>query len=326
MSDSALSRPASALHTLSVAAPQAGQRLDKWLAGVVPELSRARLQSLIAAGQVRLEGVVAVDASRPVRAGERYQLEIPPPIPARPAPEAIPLAVVHEDDQLIVVDKPAGMVVHPAPGNATSTLVSALLHHCGDSLSGIGGERRPGIVHRLDKDTSGLIVAAKTDAAHRSLAAQFAAHTVARAYTALSWGVPAPAAGEIGGRIGRSRRDRKKMAVVARGGKEALTRYRVLRSWGGEAALLECRLATGRTHQIRVHLASIGHPLVGDPVYGRRRKSARDRIETLLAAFPRQALHAGLLGFEHPSTGETLLFRSDIPNDFSSLISSINEL
>jgi 23S rRNA pseudouridine1911/1915/1917 synthase len=216
------------------------------------------------------------------------------------------------------------MVVHPAPGNSSATLVNALLHHCGESLSGIGGERRPGIVHRLDKDTSGLIVAAKTDAAHRSLTVQFAAHSIDRAYKAICWGLPSPGQGEIAGRIGRNPRDRKKMAVVSRGGREALTRYRVERAFGTDAALVECRLATGRTHQIRVHMTSIGHPLVGDPTYGRRTRprnhAIRTEAERALTAFPRQALHAYLLGFTHPKTHARLLFRSDIPHDIKELI------
>lgn len=320
---------AETLHTLSVDAPQAGMRLDKWLAEALPELSRSRLKALIEDGRLASGSEIVADPSRKVRAGEHYRLSIPAPAPARPQPEQIALCVVYEDDQLIVVDKPAGMVVHPAPGNTGATLVNALLHHCGASLSGIGGERRPGIVHRLDKDTSGLLVAAKTDIAHHSLSAQFAAHTVTRAYQALCWGVPTPASGEVAGNIGRNPGDRKKMALVRRGGKTALTRYRILRRFGDLAALLECRLATGRTHQIRVHLAAIGHPLVGDPAYGRRRRSATPRMsaaEAALVAFPRQALHAGLLGFTHPTTGEGLLFESDIPRDFNELLSHMNEM
>ena len=278
------------LHTLTVAGPQAGARLDRWLAETVPSLSRSRLKALIVDGNVAIDGGSTTDPARKVRAGERIELRVPAPTPSRPGAEAIPLVVVYEDEHLIVVDKPAGMVVHPAPGSSSATLVNALLHHCGDSLSGIGGERRPGIVHRLDKDTSGLIVAAKTDAAHHSLTSQFAAHSIDRAYKAICWGSPTQTRGEIAGKIGRSPSDRKKMAVVTRGGREALTRYKVERRFGDLASLVECRLATGRTHQIRVHMASIGHPLVGDPSYGRRsrahgRASATPLVQQLAALF-----------------------------------------
>lgn len=318
------------LHTLSVQEPQAGMRLDKWLAQILPDLSRSRLKALIDDGQVEDDDGPIDDASRKVRAGETYLVIVPPATAAEPLPEDIPLVVVYEDEHLIVVDKPAGMVVHPAPGNATATLVNALLHHCTASLSGIGGVRRPGIVHRLDKDTSGLIVAAKTDAAHQGLAAQFAEHSITRTYRALCWGVPVPGKGEIEGNIGRSSADRKKMAVVNRGGKSALTRYLVKQSFGAVAALVECRLATGRTHQIRVHMTSIGHPLVGDPVYGRGRharlKALSDRQREALASFPRQALHAFQLGFTHPASGERLTFHSDTPNDINTLIALLEDL
>lgn len=304
-------------------------RLDKWLAEALPEISRSRLKALIEAGQLRLDGQTVTDASRKLKGGESCLLSVPDAEQAEPEAEAIPLMVVYEDDQLIVIDKPAGMVVHPAAGNHSATLVNALLHHCSLSLSGIGGVKRPGIVHRLDKDTSGLLVAAKTDAAHQGLAAQFSAHTLTRAYRAVCWGVPSPRQGEIEGNIGRSPSNRKKMAVVTRGGKPALTRYQVLKSFGTSAALVECRLATGRTHQIRVHMTAIGHPLVGDPLYGRgtaRGKDLPPEIKTPLTAFPRQALHAFLLGFSHPTTGEQLLFESKTPYDFNSLISSLEGL
>jgi 23S rRNA pseudouridine1911/1915/1917 synthase len=316
-----------ALHTWTVEAPQAGARLDRWLADALPDQSRSRLKALIEDGRVTIGGTTIDDPSRKVRAGDRIALSIPPAAPATPQAESIPLVVVYEDAHLIVVDKPAGMVVHPAPGSGSATLVNALLHHCGASLSGIGGEKRPGIVHRLDKDTSGLIVAAKTDAAHRGLAAQFAAHTITRAYKALCWGVPRPPSGSVSGNIGRSARDRKKMAVVSHGGRAALTHYSTERAFGTVAALLECRLATGRTHQIRVHLASIGHPLVGDPAYGGRSRVKTGDLppETIraLRAFHRQALHAWQLGFTHPATGERLLFGSVIPNDFNELLNSL---
>ena len=318
------------LHTPPVPPSQAGMRLDKWLAAALPELSRSRLQALIAEGMVAIDGAAVCDASRRLRAGEAASVRIPPAAEPTPAPEAIALSVVYEDDQIIVVDKPAGMVVHPAPGSPSATLVNALLHHCAGSLSGIGGVKRPGIVHRIDKDTSGLLVVAKTDAAHRHLAAQFAHHSIVRAYRALCWGVPTPAQGEIRGNVGRSPADRKKMAVLRHGGKSALTRYRVLRAFGTTAALVECRLETGRTHQVRVHMAEIGHPLVGDPVYGRRRGRSRgagaaktEPAGAALAAFPRQALHACELGFIHPSQGTEMHFFSDMPIDIKRLISEL---
>jgi 23S rRNA pseudouridine1911/1915/1917 synthase len=315
------------LHTLSVEPSQAGTRLDKWLVARLPDLSRSRLQALINEGYVEDEDGPVENASAKVREGEIYLVTIPPAEPALPLPEDIPLQVLYEDDHLIVLFKPAGMVVHPAPGNMSQTLVNALLHHCAGSLSGIGGVRRPGIVHRLDKDTSGLMVAAKSDEAHRGLAEQFAEHSITRAYQALCWGVPNPRQGEITGRIGRSPTDRKKMAVVSRGGKEALTRFKVLKSFADVAALIECRLATGRTHQIRVHMTSIGHPLVGDPVYGRGR-TAKGKLLTpaqkqALDQFPRQALHAYLLGFTHPVTRERLEFSEDLPIDLKDMLVSL---
>jgi len=304
---------------------ETGTRLDKWLAAQLPELSRTRIKALIEGGMVSSQGSTIADPSHRVKSGQTFRVGVPPDAPAEPQPQAIALTVIYEDDDLIVIDKPAGMVVHPAPGNPDETLVNALLAHCGESLAGIGGVRRPGIVHRLDKDTSGLMVAAKTDIAHRSLSAQFAAHTLERAYRALVWGLPNPRKGEVEGNIGRNPRDRKKMAVVTGGGKSALTRYEVLRSFaGGAVSLVECRLATGRTHQIRVHMTSLGHPLVGDPSYGRSRAN---RMGTLpaearqaLAGFPRQALHAYLLGFSHPTKGYALSFESAMPLDINQLL------
>ncbi|HEY1720676.1 MAG TPA: RluA family pseudouridine synthase [Magnetospirillaceae bacterium] len=319
-----------ALHTWTVETPQAGARLDRWLTEHLPDQSRSRLKALIEDGCVTIGGQVTLDASRKVRAGDQIALAIPEAVAAQPQAESIPLVVVYEDADLIVVDKPAGMVVHPAPGSHSATLVNALLHHCAGSLSGIGGEKRPGIVHRLDKDTSGLIVAAKTDIAHRGLATQFAAHTITRAYKALCWGVPMPRSGSIAGNIGRSTHDRKKMAVLKRGGREALTNYKVERVFGTVAALVECRLATGRTHQIRVHMASIGHSLVGDATYGGRARLKKHELsqaaEAALRNFHRQALHAWQLGFSHPATGERLLFGSNIPNDFNDLLNSLGEM
>jgi 23S rRNA pseudouridine1911/1915/1917 synthase len=307
---------------------RAGDRLDKLLADEAGGLSRSRIQALLAQGQVsRLErGVRATvtEASSRVKPGESYEIRVPEAADPEPRGEAIALDVLYEDADLIVVDKPAGLVVHPAPGNFGGTLVNALIAHCGDSLSGIGGVRRPGIVHRLDKDTSGVMVAAKTDLAHAGLAAQFAAHSLERAYRAVVWGALLPMCGEITGNIGRNPRNRLKMAVVARGGKTALTRYQVLERLGETASLVECRLATGRTHQIRVHMAHAGHPLVGDPLYGRARKARRAALDAgardVLAGFKRQALHACRLGFRHPVSGRILTFDSALPYDMEMLI------
>ncbi len=288
----------------AVTPPEAdGERLDRMLARAIPELSRSRIQALIA------EGCVTPPARRAV-AGQRYRVSVPPPRPAAPVAEAIPLAVVHEDAHLIVVDKPAGMVVHPAPGHDGGTLVNALLDRCGPELTGVGGVARPGIVHRLDKDTSGLIVAAKTEAAHAGLRALFEAHDINRGYLALVQGLPSPVSGRIEAPIGRDPRHRKRMAVVERG-RAAVTHYRVEAAYRTHAACVACRLETGRTHQVRVHMAHIGHALLGDPLYGGRRRG--------LPAFPRQALHAARLGFRHPATGESMLFESPPPADFREL-------
>jgi 23S rRNA pseudouridine1911/1915/1917 synthase len=305
---------------LAIGGAEAGQRIDRVLAGAFRDLSRSRIQALIAAGHVTADGATIGDANFRVKPGHLLRIEVPEPEPARPRPEAIALAVVYEDAQVIVVDKPAGLVVHPAPGNPDRTLVNALLHHCGASLSGVGGVRRPGIVHRLDKDTSGLLVAAKNDAAHSGLAVQFAVHSVERAYWAIVAGVPRPAAGEIVGAIGRNPRNRKTMAVVRRGGKAAITRYRTLERFGSLAALIECRLATGRTHQIRVHLASIGHPVLGDPAYGRRQRAQPEDVRIAISKLPGQALHARILGFAHPMSRAPLRFESEVPSYFSELI------
>jgi len=318
-------------YTVPVSADKAGQRLDRLLAGAVPALSRSRLKALIEDKRVRTEvdSAVAGDPARRVRAGEVYVVTVPAPAPARPQAQAIPLDVRYEDDHVIVVDKPAGLVVHPAAGNPDGTLVNALLAHCAGSLSGIGGITRPGIVHRLDKDTSGLIVAAKTDAAHRHLTAAFAERGIERGYQAIVWGVPRPAEGEISGAIGRSPANRKKMAVVTRGGKPALTRYRVLRAFGSAASLVECRLATGRTHQIRVHMASRGHAVVGDPVYGGgavRSPAKHAPLRRAVADLGRQALHANLIGFYHPTRGDFLRFSSDLPLDINKLIDFLDRV
>ena len=317
-------------HRIAAAPEDVGRRLDVFLANAVPELSRSRIKRLIEAGQVRANGAVLTDPSQKVRAGQIFGLVVPESAEAVPAAQALPLEILYEDSHLIVIDKPAGLVVHPAAGNPDRTLVNALLAHCGESLSGIGGVKRPGIVHRLDKDTSGLMVVAKTDAAHAGLAAQFAAHTVERAYRALVWGVPKPRQGEIAGNIGRSMRDRKKMTIVSRGGKPALTRYRVLENYATVASLLECRLATGRTHQIRVHMASIGHPVMGDPTYGKltpaRRATLLPKSRAALERLGRQALDAYLLGFEHPASGEKMRFEKKIPFDINAVIRSLQKL
>ncbi|MBO0711384.1 MAG: RluA family pseudouridine synthase [Acetobacteraceae bacterium] len=305
----------------------AGERVDRFLAKSIGTLSRSRVKSLIEAGLAHRGENRVRDPAEPVRPGACYALELPLPAPARPEPEAIPFSILYEDRDLIVIDKPAGLVVHPAPGNETGTLVNALLAHCGDDLPGIGGERRPGIVHRLDKDTSGVMVVAKTELALAGLSAVFAARDLDRAYLALVWGVPSPPTGEIAGPIGRDPRERKRMAVTARG-KPALTSYRLLRSWRLSVASLECRLATGRTHQIRVHLASRGHPLIGDPLYLRRIPAAARGVPEptrhALLDFPRQALHAARLGFRHPRSGAPLSFETPPPPEMQALIAMLD--
>jgi 23S rRNA pseudouridine1911/1915/1917 synthase len=321
--------PAAPTHRLTVAADDAGQRLDRWLAARIPDLSRSRLQQLIRETCVRLDGAVCRDVAASLKAGQQIDVAVPAPRATALDAQAIALDVVFEDAAVIVVNKPAGLVVHPAAGNPDRTLVNALLAHCGESLRGIGGELRPGIVHRIDKDTSGLLVAAKTEQAHAALAEQFAAHTIERVYDAIVWGVPAPKAGKIAGQIARSPTDRKKMAVTTRGGKYAETHYRVVETLGGAAAWVQCRLKTGRTHQIRVHMAGIGHPLIGDPVYGRNENRHLKRLsETARAAvkqFHRQALHARTLGFAHPASGKPVSFERAPPADFAALLSALRE-
>jgi len=312
------------LKRVTVGADQAGARLDRVLADALDGMSRSRLKQLIEGGHVRRGDDVVSSPSAKAAAGEAYEVTIPAPVDPVPVGQAIPLDILYEDDSLIVIDKPPGLVVHPAPGNPDRTLVNALIAHCGDSLAGIGGVRRPGIVHRLDKETSGVMVAAKTASAHAALVEQFSARTVERAYHAIVWGMPDPAAGEIEGAIGRHPKNRKKMAVRATGGKHALTRYRTLAVYGGGlASLIECRLATGRTHQIRVHLSHVGHPLVGDPQYGRARKGRAFGIDSAakqaISAFPRQALHARSLGFAHPETDQHIDFETNFPDDMTRL-------
>jgi 23S rRNA pseudouridine1911/1915/1917 synthase len=315
--------------TLVIAPEAAGERLDRTLAEHAPDLSRARIQALIAEGRVRRDGVALTSASAKAAAGP-YEIEVPPPIPAEPEPQAIPLSVLFEDAHLIVVDKPAGMAVHPGPGVPDGTLVNALLHHCGDSLAGVGGVARPGIVHRLDKDTSGVMVAAKTDAAHAGLSALFARHDIERLYIALVRGAPAQAKATLTGRIARSAHDRKKMALVKSGGREVVTHYALERRFGPAdrplAARISCRLETGRTHQIRVHLASIGCPVLGDPVYGSGPPATAVRAAIAAAGLERQALHAAVLGFVHPVTGENMRFESPLPPDMARLQAGLAEL
>ena len=310
-----------------VAGDQAGTRLDKWLAGAVADLSRERLKTLIKQGRVRADGETITDPSYGVKPGQTFTVDVPEPTPPIPKPQEIPLVIAYEDEAVIVVNKPAGLVVHPAPGNPDNTLVNALIHHCGDSLSGIGGVRRPGIVHRLDKDTSGLMIAAKSDAAHQALAADFAARRIDRKYLALVWGVPKPSAGKIEGNIGRSPKNRRKMAIVSRGGREALTQYKVQERFGDAVSLIQCKLATGRTHQIRVHMTHIGHPIVGDATYGRApaRKLRSLPMDTAQAISDanRQLLHAGTLGFRHPSTEAVMSFDSDLPVEFETIITRL---
>ncbi|MEE4349928.1 MAG: RluA family pseudouridine synthase [Pacificimonas sp.] len=312
-----------AIRQIEIPERLAGERLDRALADLIPDLSRERLKALLKSGDISANGQPATSASKKVAAGQRYAVHIPQPIPDRAAPQDIPLSVVFEDEHLIVIDKPAGLVVHPAAGNPDGTLVNALLHHCGGSLSGIGGVTRPGIVHRIDKDTSGLLVAAKTSAAHMGLAAQFAVHSVGRRYLAAVRGRPNPLRGRIEGNIGRSSQNRKKMAVVEEGrGKPAVTHYRTVQVWQG-AALVECELETGRTHQVRVHLAHIGAPLLGDPVYGGRAgKTVKALTEGL--NFNRQALHAAHLQFQHPDTKEILSFDAPLPADMTELVSALS--
>ena len=323
----------------------APSRLDKALAAAVPEdaaLSRSRLMRMIAEGAVSKDGVAVTDPKAKVAEGEVYVLRLDPAISVETVAENIPLTVVWEDDDLIVIDKPAGMVVHPAPGSPTGTLVNALLYHCGDTLSGVGGERRPGIVHRIDKDTTGLLVVAKSDRAHHGLARQFEDHSVQRRYLAVVQGVPAAADPRLRGLRGvsvepggilkiatglaRHKTDRQRQAVLWETGRHAVTRFRVIEAFAGQAARVECWLEPGRTHQIRVHLAYAGHGLVGDQTYGGKKRLAEKVLGPAAALgndFPRQALHAATLGFVHPVTGEELEFASDLPEDMAELTAAL---
>ena len=328
-----------AVRNLAAGAPDAGSRLDRFLQARVPDFSRTRLQALIKSGHVLEDGKPISEAGHKVRPGASYELQIPEPEPALPEPESIPLTVILEDSDILVIDKPAGLVVHPGAGHTTGTLVNALIAHCGDSLAGIGGVKRPGIVHRLDKDTSGLLVIAKTDAAHQSLSEQFAAHgqdgRMQRAYIAVVWGQPQPRTGRIATSIGRNASNRTKMAVVREGmGRVAATHYEVQKTFVGAgnkplASLVRCVLETGRTHQIRVHMAHIGHPVLGDATYGAGFAASKERMSeqarTALEALGRQALHAAVLGFEHPRTGKALTFASEPPSDIVALINALRD-
>lgn len=306
-------------------AAEAGIRLDRALADALPDLSRSRIKNLILGGLVGTAGSTITDPSYRVKPAEVFSVTVPQPTEIALEGEDIPLDIIFEDESLLVIDKPAGLTVHPGAGQPSGTLVNALIAHCGNSLSGIGGVKRPGIVHRLDKDTSGLIVVAKSDSAHASLATQFESRTVDRAYRAIVWGVPMPPNGEIEGNIGRSHKNRTKMTVVRSDrGKPALTRYHLLTAFGDTTSFIECRLATGRTHQIRVHMTHIGHPLIGDPAYGRatshRRAELSSEALTIATSLGRQALHATELGFEHPNSGAALKFESKLPHDIQLLV------
>lgn len=352
--------PMSSTQTFTVDPEFAGERLDRWLAGQIPELSRSRLKGLIDDGQVSHGGGAKIDPKFKVSPGETYSLTMPEIEAATPKPQDIPLDILFEDEHLIVINKPYGMVVHPAPGAWDGTLVNALLHHCGDSLSGIGGVARPGIVHRLDKDTSGVMVVAKSEVAHTGLVARFQAHDMDRRYLALTRGAPRPLVGRIETRLDRDPSDRKKMAVVRESkrtasadwhepdgdgyvekGKHAITNYKTVETYGlldeksslPAAAMVECRLETGRTHQIRVHMAHIGAPVIGDPVYGKHRGlkafgegEAFREATTAARKFYRQALHAYVLGFDHPVTGEDLHFEQAPPDDMAELIEKLKEM
>jgi len=328
----------------AIAPADAGDRVDVWLTKLWPDLSRSRIQGLIGAGKLTADGAPVGAAKEKPRTGARYELTLPPPEPARPLPENIPLTIVFEDDDLIVIDKKAGMAMHPAPGSMRGTVVNALLAHCGASLSGIGGVARPGIVHRIDKDTTGLVVVAKHDVAHNGLAKLFAKHDIERVYYAVTRGAPKERAARIENVLVRSGEDRRKY-VVARNpdnsaGKHAITQYWTIESFGQAvgasaghpaAALLECRLETGRTHQIRAHMAHLGAPIIGDQLYGKQRafKAEGPHAEeaaAAVAAFPRQALHAAVLGFKHPVTGVEMRFESPIPADMSALLDALRKL
>ncbi|MBX7147031.1 MAG: RluA family pseudouridine synthase [Alphaproteobacteria bacterium] len=314
---------------ISVSQDKIGIRLDRYIAETLENISRSRAKTLIEQGFVQLTDTILItDPAYKIKLGQNFAIILPDPISAVPLPQAIILSVVYEDEDLIVINKPAGMVVHPGPGNMENTMVNALIAHCGQSLSGIGGVQRPGIVHRLDKDTSGLIVAAKNDFTHQKLSSYFADRSIERLYTALVWGVPQPLQGQIEGNIGRNPVNRKNMSVLKKHGKPALTYYKVVKNFGLAASIIECKLASGRTHQIRVHLNHKGHSVIGDPVYGKatshRLAAVNIQARDYISNFKRQALHAKTLGFIHPRTNKELHFDSELPDDMRQLINLLD--
>lgn len=306
-----------------------GLRIDKFLVLCFPDISRSQIQRVIASGGVSFDDCIVADNSYKVKEGESYNMIIPPAVDAVPLPQDIDLPILYQDEDVVVVNKPAGMVVHPAPGAWDGTMVNALLFHCKD-LSGIGGVKRPGIVHRIDKETSGVLVVAKNDDAHKFLCEQFAEHSIDRTYYAVVFGVPLQTEGKVDANIGRSPYDRKKMAVLEKGGKRAVTHYKLVESFGGEVSLIKCNLETGRTHQIRVHMAKLGHNLLGDKVYTKAKKvnkaSLSDEIKKYINDFPRQALHAQSLGFVHPRTKEKMFFETPIPDDMQELLEKLRKI
>ncbi|MBQ9270915.1 MAG: RluA family pseudouridine synthase [Alphaproteobacteria bacterium] len=319
----------SVIITPEVTESEVKTRLDKFLVAKLPNFSRAQIQRLIENGNVLCEDVIMPNNAYKVRAGDSFIITLPPPLEAETQPEDIALDIVYEDNDLVVVNKPAGMTVHPAAGAYNGTLVNALLFHCRDNLSGIGGVKRPGIVHRIDRETSGLLVVAKNDTAHRFLSEQFSEHSIERTYFAVVYGIPSPLVGRIEGNIGRSKFDRKKMALVESGGKFAATNYKTLQVFGRAAALVQCNLETGRTHQIRVHFSSHGNALVGDKVYVKNKKSEialPTEIKSYVNNFPRQALHAKSLGFIHPRTKHFMQFDSALPADMSELVQKLSTI
>lgn len=321
-------------HQFMIGEEQTGMRLDKALAELLPDVSRSRLKGLIDAEALTLNGFVCKDASRKVAKGHTIELSVPAPEEASPQAEDIPLDIVFEDEHMLVINKPVGLVVHPGAGNHTGTMVNALLHHCRDDLSGIGGVMRPGIVHRLDKDTSGLMVVAKTDQAHQGLAAQLEDRSLSRVYSALVLGVPVPMKGSVDLPIGRDPRNRLRMSIKGKNGKPAKTHYHIQQVFGGQFSLVKCVLESGRTHQIRVHMQAIKHPLIGDALYRPQDTAIRGAVkraefepelaETLIK-FPRQALHAGGIGFVHPVSGEVHKYEAELPSDFVNLLKLLDK-
>ncbi len=321
------------LHQVDIKCESSGQRIDRALSEAIPDLSRSRIKMLILAGEVTSNGATIIDPSKSVKQGDLITVKVPPPVPAYPEAQSIPLDIVFEDEHLIVINKQAGLVVHPGAGNPDGTLVNALLAHCGESLAGIGGVARPGIVHRIDKDTSGLLVVAKTEKTHNALSSQFKDHSADRQYEALVWGKVPRKKGTITGPIGRASHQRTKMAVVKTGGRDAITHYEVTHYFGPKSkpvfSQVNCTLETGRTHQVRVHMAHIGHPLVGDPLYGKGRllptNALSETAKQAFGRFSRQALHAKRLAFVHPVTNEQMCYSVEKPQDFTDLLTLISE-